>query len=449
MSDDTTKKPSADDILDDLAMEMGVEDETTTDVEGSTEDGDQTKSKKSADDKLAGLEGVFSVSTGSKKKKKKKKTQEKKQRKTSAPAEDSAVGIFRPGSDDDVDIDSLPDPNADDGDSPPANPVNKLLIAIIVVLLLGGGGAVLATTSLGGDLVLLAKGNYQEVKQKEKRQLEREHMEAQLAAMPRFGNLIISGRPQYATIRLNGQIPYGQTTDGQWRALSVGPQTAIQDLSIDTVHEVEVQAPGHEPRVFTITPEMWKPHAADYLYEITATLTPLDGDAFNEFTARMDGVEGKFYTGAVNFTTTPPGAQIKINSRVALDEKGEELRTPISVEKYWLRDEESDTLKEYDFRVDMPPNRGNRIELIHPDDEELPQHVMALQRAMWECQWKDDAERKRLPKNAPILDHCDYVYNLNLDFNGLKTYIAEREAERERIESQSAQIPEVSDNTDG
>lgn len=445
MSDDTTKKPSADDILDDLAAEMGVEDdETTADVDSANEE--------SASDAMASLQGVFAVSSGSKKKKKKKKPEAKKERKPSSkPKADSAVGLFRPGGDDEhIDIDSLPDPGDDDDfDAPQTNPVNKLLVAIIVILVLGGAGAVLAMTDLGSDLVLLAKGNYQEEKQREARRLEREHLEAQLAAMPRYGNLIISGRPQYATIRLNGQIPYGQTSDGQWRALSVGPQTAIQDLSIDTIHEVEVEAPGHESRVFTITPEMWKPHAADYLYEITATLTPLDGDAFDEFTTRMEGVEGKFYTGAVNFTTTPPGAQIKVNSRVALDKDGEELRTPVTVEKFWLRNEEDDSLKEYDFRVDMPANRGNRIELIHPDDEELPQLVMALQRAMWDCQWKDEAERKRLPANAPILDHCDYVYDLNLDFNGLQTYIAEREAERERIENQTAQVPEVSDPTDG
>lgn len=454
MSDETTKKPSADEILDELAVEMGVEDdETSTDVETSNESEDETTSEESADAEKGELDDDSSVKTEPKKKEKKpaakKKAEAKKEPASTNSDVESVLSLFRPGSDDDdIDIDSLPDPYAEEHDAPPANPVNKALIGVIVLLVLGGGGVVLATTSLGNDLVLLAKGTYQEEKAREARRLEREHLEAQLAAMPRYGNLIISGRPQHATIRLNGQIPYGQTSDGQWRALTVGPTTAIQDLSIDTVYEVEVEAPGHEPRTFTVTSEMWQPQANDYLYEISATLTPLDSEAFEEFTARMDGVEDKFYTGTVNFTTNPPGAQIKVNNRVAMNEEGEELRTPISVAEYWLKDEESGELKKYDFRVDMPPNRGNRIELIHPDEEGLPQLVMALQRSMWECQWKDEAEQRRLPNNASILDKCNYVYDLDFDFKSLQNFIAEREAERERVESQSAQAAET-DNTEG
>ena len=425
MSEDTTTKPSADDIVDDLAEEMGVDEDEITSEDVQDEEPD--------DSVMDGLGGVLGVSKGKKKKKSKKKAKKKKKKKKTAnPA--GVDDIFNPNKDDDENLgDYL---GLDDVDEEPKNPVNKLLVGVIIVLIVGMGGVVYATTDFFDDFVLLVQGNYQEEKQRQVRQAEREHMEAQLAGMPRFGNLVISGNPQHALIKLNGEVQFGQPPESeQWRALRVGPGTAIQDLSIDTVHEVEVTAPGHEPRTFTVTEDMWRPHAADYFYEISATLTPAGSEAFDEFSTRME-MGGDVYTGTVDFVTVPEGAQILVNSRVALDEDGEEIRTPATLEKYWTYDEEEDELVERDFRVDMPPNRGNRVEVIIPDDDELPEYLMGLQRAMWECEWKDDAERDRLPASASIQDHCNYVFSVNVDFNDLKRYIEEQEAERERIDQQ-------------
>lgn len=453
MAEDKTKKPSADEILDDLAEEMGIDEASDVDVdeEEAVDDLQDDEGEEEAQevDSLAALDGVFAVKKG--KKKKKKKSTEKKERPKKENALSAEVGgLFKP-EEDGLDLEDI---ELDDEFST-SSPMNKGLIGIIVALVVALGAVLFFTTNVFDDLVLMMQGNYQEEMARRVAQEEREHMEAQMAGMPRFGALAISGRPQHARIRLNGQIQYGQTSEGQWRELRVTPQTLIQDISIDTTHTIEVEAPGHEVRSFTVVQDMWERRPPDYFFQISATLTPESPDHFTEFTQRMEGDQGTVYLGTVDFRTVPEGAQIVVNSRVALDENGEELRTPVRTDVYFTFDEEEEKLVERDFRVDMPANRGNRIELIFPDDEEMPEFVMALNRSMWTCEWKDDAERSRIPASAPILRHCNYVYNLHLDFEELKAYIAEREAERERIEQErrdargGAPAPEAAEANEG
>ncbi len=453
MAEEKTQKSSADEIVDELAEDLGVEDEEeTSDAEeaedeaeeaSDPEEGDDEEAEAeeaeeedddSASDAMAGL-GVFDVKKGTKRKKKKKKKEKKKKTPKEKPeGVDEIFNLSGGAADDDLsdylDLDDI-DENA------PKNPVNKLLVLVIIGLIVVVAGVLHTTTDVFDDLILLMQGNYQEEMARRVAEEERRHLEEQMAGMPRFGNLAISGRPHHSLIRLNGEVQYGETSDGYWREVRVtSPAALIQDLSIDITHEIEVEAPGHEPRTFTITPDMWVPRGADYYHEISANLTAAGTDAFDEFTARMDGDPDDVYLGTVTFNTVPEGAQIVVNSRVALDEDGEELRTPITLETYFVYDEEEDELLERDFRVDMPPNRGNRIDLVIPDDEDMPKYVMALNRSMWTCEFKDEAERRRIPSRAPILQHCNYVYEVNVDFPALKTYIEEQQAERERIEQQ-------------
>ncbi|RAL20764.1 hypothetical protein DL240_15725 [Lujinxingia litoralis] len=443
---------------------------------------------KKSDDMMSGIGGIFDVPGGSKKKKKKKKaadtpppaaesTEEDAAVEEDAAAKDTSVeekparddsnvdeqpkpeaaqpakkkkkkaaaaveGVFSTSASDDDDID-LSSPYLDDEDlgdiAPPKNPMIKVLVGVVIVLLVGIVGLVHHFTGFGDNFVLLLQGNYQEEMLRRARQAEEEHLAAQLAAMPKFGTLTFAGGPVGATIKLNGQIQYGQVggEEGPWRALELGPTTAIQNLSVRDDHHIEVSAPGHQPTSIKLTEGMWQDSGnGDYRYHYTATLSPADAKYGQEFAQRMEmDAENDFY-GTATINTIPSGARLLINRNIALDKDGNELRTPVTFDTYYIRDEESGELKEYQVRVDTPPDRGDRLELTFPDNDELPNFLTSINRRSWTCNWKDEAETKRLPEDASIQLHCDYTWTLEKDFNAINTYIAEREAEFERIQAQ-------------
>ncbi len=505
--------PTADDIVDDLAEEMGVDGEKPSDIEESddaeekaddaeeaddAEDEEADGAEEADDDKMAGLDGVFSVKKGKKKKKRKKKKKKKKKGEGREKPE-----LFTPG-EGDVDLTDDEYLGLDDLDDEPASsPVNKLLVAIIVVLLVGMGAIAQVTTGVFDDIVLLLQGDYQEEMQRRAAAEEEAYLLEQLEGMPRYGNLFITGSPREALIYLNGEVQYGETpSGGQWRELRVRPDTVIRDLSIDEVHEIVIEHPGHDPFEITLTEQMWEPAASDFQFSISANLSPQDSSTYEEFNDRMLMGEGAGpFHGKVGFKTNPEGAHLIVNSLYARDEDGEKLVTPVELEEYWTYDidtkalfedgrladlvEDELVLEEYEeaedlegvdarrlnvdetmlsvddeaveleerkFRVDMPPDRGNGIEIAFPEDhddyDELPVYATMLQRTMWNCDWKDDDERERISDSAPMQEHCNYVFDFDKDFYELADYIERREAERKRIEEERRQAAQDSDDDD-
>lgn len=456
------------------------------------------------DEKMDGLDGVFDVAKGKTKKKKKKKKKErkkKKKNKSSSANLDGVDGVISPDKDDNEDLGAADDylgvDDLDDDLEPNKSPVNKILVGVIVVLLIGMG--VLAFTgddddiegNLLGDLVLLVQGDYQEEMLRRARAVEQEYMEAQREAIPKFGNLFITGSPQEALIYLNGEVQYGEISGERWRELRVTPGTVIEDLSVDENHEIRVEHPGHEPFEITLEEEMWDPAGSDFQFRLSVNLTPEDSDAYREFNERMDtdSEHGPGpYHGTVQFNTEPEGAHILVNSLLARDSDGEPIKTPAELDSYYRWDldyeeldeeglleeivEDPDVLQEanlaiatagelgidetkieehdedfelteYEFRVDTPPGRGNSIQLVLPDDhsdaDELPHYATMLQRSMWHCNFKPDHERQRISDDAPPQEHCDYEYEFDMDLHELADYIERREEERERIERERRQ----------
>ncbi len=409
------------------------------------------------------------------------------------------------------------------------------------------------------DMALLFQGQYLEEMDRRVSAAERDYVEAQEAVIPEYGSLHISGAPREALIHLNGEIQYGETPAGdQWRELRVGPNVEIQDLPIDEEHEVKITHPGFEPYEITLTEEMWRPSGADYLFQLTVNLTPESTEAHREWQSRMmigqdlPDDEDEFergdeaYDGTIRFHTVPEGAYLKINSRIARDEDGEKILTPVELDEYWayrirvpdlyeegvlrgvVRDEEalddtfdqidaerdrreqqmeeakeneealeageideedeeglllpddvrefdkleelaridardldvderavSDDLKELDsftFPVDRPPQQGDSIQIIfpddHPDADDLFEYATMLQRSMWECQFKDDAERARISDDESLQEHCDFFFEFDLDFFEIRDYIERREEERDAIAEERIHATEKLEDLD-
>jgi len=453
VSDD--KKKKADEIVDEVAAEMGVENEKVP------------ESDESADDVMAGLGGIFDVPTKKKKKKKKKKEAEAKSEEEEAEEEEAEEekvaakpekkkkksagieGVFTPDSDggSSEPLDSYLDED-DLGDFSPAEGSWKPYAIGVGVVLLLSVGAIFAVGG-PGDLMALFRGEYRERKIAEAEQAEEKYRQEQLAKMNKFGNLLVSGYPQYATIKLDGEVQYGQTSSGEWRALRMGASTLLQGLDAKVDHVIEITNPGFEPKKVELKPGMWQenPAGGDSQYQIDGSLTPQSVEAKQEFEARLTSDVDSDYFGKITINTIPSGAKVFFNNKPLLDEDGNEMRTPVTFENNYVKDEETGKLEEAPARVDTVIDVGHKIQLQMPEEAgEYPKHVLALQRGMWQCEEKSDKELRRYnPETDSPQERCNYAFTYDFSFDALKAYVEKREAEMKAVEEHNRKERGVTD----
>lgn len=485
MADD--KKQSADEIVDNLAEEMGVKDEKVP------------ESGESSEDVVADLGGIFGVSSKKKKKKKKKKEAEPqpqpevsddeeleaevevdeddaeaeeepeaeeeeededevaeepapeksaKKKKKKKPA-GGIDGVFNPsagsssGGGDVIAEDPYLGEDDLDGIDPPGNGVNKALVGVIVVLGLALVGVVGTQTEVGQDVMLVFQGEYRSRKDAERKRQEEEFNKAQEEALPKFGNLLITGSPKYAMIKLNGEVKYGKTSSGAWRPVQLKPGSSnFANLPIKEKHLIEVSSPGFEAANFELTEGKWEGEG-NYSFNYNAQLVPLNEWHKSEFDARMGSdLDNEFY-GSVTINTSPEGATVEFDNHELLDKQGEPMKTPVTFESYWVKDEETGKLEETQIRVDTPFDKGHKLKVHFPEEPAMPVYVNQVNRPMWVCEKLEESEIKKLPEeHSPQLE-CAYEYKLNLDFEALKGFIEQREKERERIDAYNKKIREM------
>ncbi|MEC9397495.1 MAG: hypothetical protein VYE40_04160 [Myxococcota bacterium] len=503
------KKQSADEIVDNLAEEMGVKDE---------------KPDESKDDLAADLGGLFGVSSKKKKKKKKEepKAEEppakeeessdddaseeeepaaeeaaegadssdeeeeesafdaisdaissslgeddeeeeeeekpKKKAATKKPAkkpEDKPAkkksegidGIFAPagggGGGEPMVVDDDPYLDEDDLGGASAGGANKGLIGVIVVLVLALVGVVLGTTSVGKDIMLVFKGEYRAQKDADKAAQEEAFKAAQEAALPKFGNLSILGSPKYASITHNGETYYGEISAGM-REMQLNPgYSNIGNLPIKEKQVITVSAPGFTPKTFEITEGMWQGgQGGAYSYALTATLVPVDMWAGNEFDARMGSDTENEFFGKMVIKTVPEGATVMLNNKPLLDEKGEPLKTPVSIEKNYVKDDKG-KLEEVPIKVDTVFDEGHKLVVSFPDQPDMPAYANQINRQLWACNKKAEDEIKKLPEGHSIQMECDYVYEKTIDFNQIKAFKKRMEEKRKEIEEYNKKVKDL------
>jgi hypothetical protein len=460
---DEKKKKSADDIIDEKAVEMGVDKKRVP------------ASDESAENVMAGLGGVFDVPASKKKKKKaepvveaeadedeesdveeaapakakKADKAEKPEKKTDKPKKKNAgVDLFMADDSSSKSSKKASYLDADDlGDlDMPQKSNTSLYIGVAVVALVIGLGSIAAFGSFE-DVGALLSGDLRERRLAEKEQIEAAFKQQQLDAMDKFGNLIIAGNPQYAMVKVNGQLQYGQTSSEEWRELQLGPSTAFQNLNIRTAYNVEITAPGYQPLTLEITEGKWQEQTSgDFSFVASANLTPLGMEAKQEADARLSADVETEYFGAVSLSSTPPGALVIFNNYPLVNAKGEDLRTPVTFDKYYVKDEKTGKLEERPINVDSILDQGHKIQLQMPAESgEYPKYVTSLQRQNWTCDWKTESELNSDKFNADkdsVQKKCKYNWNFNLDFNNLKKFIADRAAEKKRIEDKNRAIQE-------
>ena len=322
--------------------------------------------------------------------------------------------------------------------------VNKTIFmfgAIAVLLLAGGSWGLLSFSNQGDRIVHLFKGDLKEYERAKARQEKRRFEEKQLAQLPSFGTLKLRGYPKYSTLELDGEVQYGKTPDsGEWRPVILKKDTQFQNLDIEKEHTLAASAPGHKSVDWKLTEDMWNQVSGsdvDYTRTLNVNLIPESQERQWEFKERMKKNPDNEFYGEVTINTKPEGAKIIFDGKPLLDEEGEPRKTPVTFEKAYYEDEESGDIKEKKVKVDMPPDEGHKIQL-RMEDGDYPKYVTPLERQMWTCEWKEGEP----PEEPPYAKGCNYKFEVDLDFDKLKSYIEERKKEKERIKKQNEKIDE-------
>ncbi len=496
---DSKKKKTADEIVEEAASEMGVEDEKVPESDESAEDAvdealndasdeeeeeeeeaaeeasddeddededdeaeaeeaeddededDEVEAEEEEDDEEEEEEEAKEekVAAKSKKSKSDKKAKAKKPaaKKSSGGKGRRTVDIFQP-SENDPDVshlshDDLSDFDVEEESFKPyfIGGVITLIVAAAIVFAAAGGDI--------GKIQALFRGDLREREIAEAKRQEEEYRKIQLEKLEKFGNLMIQGNPQYATLMLDGEVQYGQTSSGEWRALRLGPSTAFQNIKVKQPHKIQVMAPGYEPLVQDLTEGMWQesPAGGQFAYQLTANLQPSSLEYKQEMDARLaPDTENEFY-GSITINTTPPGAGVVINNTPVTDAEGNLLPTPMTIDRYYVKDEKTGKLEERLVQVDTVLDKGHKIQVLLPPaaGADKPKFVTSLERQMWTCTWKDEDTLKKEKFDAEkdtIQKKCNYTWDLNLDFNALEGYIKRRAEEQKRIEEQNKKFEE-------
>jgi hypothetical protein len=548
MADDNEKdSPSADEIVDEMAADMGVEDEEVPEEEEDSSVGDlggifdvpssrkrkqkEKKSKKeklkaalekekaaeagdeiseadetvekdvtdegevkaddSGEDEEAAADEASAASSDDEEAASDEPEAPKKSKKSKKSTSDDGTvgGVFKPtAKDDDVEVMSggVDDAYLDDDDlgdyggGGGMNTSSLVMGGVIVILIAVIGVLMFQFTDVGKRLYWLMTGQLEERELKEaEAEAERkrkEHLESQT----KYGALNITGSPQYALLKLDGELQYGQTTSGEWKELRLTPQTVFQGLKVGEKHEIVVDAPGHKRKKYDLTEGMWDgklEQPTSYRKTLNVTLIPESGEKQIEFQQRLESDTENDYYGTLEVNTIPSGAYVVLDNRLMRNEDGTPMTTPVSTDKYWAAEEivdwegkDKDTakkgskpgqqsgkpvdrpdlvpkmiarevsksdLEEKQIRVDTPLDRGHKLQVRVPDAKgEYPHYITNIERQMWTCSWKDG----EAPKEQPYTKGCDYKYTLELDFNGLKSYIERRKEEKKKIMEKNQQL---------
>lgn len=473
MSDKNKKSgdgtPSADEIIEALALEMGVD----NDKDGeSPEDGGEAEAKpesKGGGDPMAELGGIFDVGGGGggKKKGKKKAEAKKSEAKSGSGAKaggsvDAIESIFNVSGSD-------PDPVDGGGGGGGYDPLDddpelrrlersagggtvKLLIGVIVLLVAGLVGTAVFGLGLGDDIVSVLNGTYRDKKDAEVRRLEEEHRQKQLDALEKYGTLRIGGEPRYSLIKLQlendpaPRIIYAQyAKDSPFTELRTNINTLIQNLKIKKPINIRIEAPGYNPQTVTLTESMWTGDViSGYQYDLNLFLVPSNPFATEELADRMQPFDDEEdeVGGTIYVESTPPGAKIKLNNKLVVDKDGNPIVTkagePVALTTMPV-DPEDKKKEAKKLKINTPPDNGYKVELFF-DDATKPRFVTTVQRSLWTCKVKDDKALGRLPKDARAAHKCDYTYKVVGDFNSIDAEIRRQKIVEEELKKQKEEF---------
>jgi hypothetical protein len=148
----------------------------------------------------------------------------------------------------------------------------------------------------------------------------------------------VSTTPSYARVRLDG-FPAFAPHPNQEGLIETRSRTTFENLRVEAPHHLTVTLPNYLPLEIEIAPagsadSPWVEGRPDFRAVLTLTLEP-EPERAAELAERLrsDGVVPEL-NGEITVRTEPPGARVRYNGRLLVDEGGHALTTPLTFDHY-------------------------------------------------------------------------------------------------------------------
>ena len=372
------KTPSADEIIEALALEMGVDEEGEGEMapkktekatkatppplpvaDAKKPEAKETEAEGAAKPDAKKAEAAPKDKPPAEKEQPRDKPKAKKKKKPAKSkaeyVQENIDAIFNvSGEDGDPYVEEYYDDGDDDiAISSGGSKVLIGLIAIVVVTLVGLAATYMAVPEdKRSDIPVLAKCYfplsvvYECVDLQEQRRLRREAEErrrhaAWLDSLPKYGGLTVRTSPSYAIFQVDDLSQYVQHPSQADAAVETRSGTTFQNLDVTEHHVVVIKMNNFQERRIEVYPwgepnTLWQQRQDDgsYFLDLNEMLDPTP-EAAEELALRMTPSPlVPELVGAITVETLPAGAQVYYNGRLLIGEDGLPLRTPVTFDAY-------------------------------------------------------------------------------------------------------------------
>jgi hypothetical protein len=372
--DKSDKSPSADEIIEALAQEMGVE-----------EDGDayeaDTDSQEEPEDEVAAAEADDDDDEPAKPApppapKAKKGEGAKAKAAKAAPAAPKAKKAAKSEHhveedlDQDHGLDAIFNTSGKEGDAyvdsyyggeddyTPGRR-GRTIVALVIVAVVSAGGLAAAYLAIPEDkrtdVPTLAKCyvpfgtalgvecvDIQEQRARRRAEEEERRRIAWLESLPKYGSLSVGTRPGYSFFTVDDLPTYVAHPNQDGVLVETRSGTSVQNLDVTVPHVATITLNNYQERRMVLTPfgqadSLWQQRQdnGDYFLELNELLEP-EPDRAAELMMRMNPTpETPELTGSITVSTDPPGARVFYNGQLlTAEDAATPLLTPVTFNTY-------------------------------------------------------------------------------------------------------------------
>ncbi|MBN1946357.1 MAG: hypothetical protein JW797_11825 [Bradymonadales bacterium] len=363
MSNDNPKKtPSADEIIEALALEMGVDDTSPKPSKGAKPENQPPPPPTTPPRQPAVAREPQAVAPARPTPPEAVAVQEKAAPSRKAvPPTSVAVGsamleLQKTGLDRVFSLSDPGDPLSEEGevsalldeDEEPIKPTifRSTALRVIIVLVISVVGLAVAYLLVPSDkrqdVLPLLQGEDIQTQRQERRRQEAERIRREwLAQQPKYGRLSVATRPSYGLIRVDGEAGYVRHPARAGALVETRSPAAFENLDVREHHVVYVSLPNYQEERIELFPY---DHAATrwfqdqdtgaYYLELNQILEPTP-EAAAELALRLNPSSMiPELIGEITVRTEPPGAMVYYNNTLLTDDAGRPLLTPVTFSDY-------------------------------------------------------------------------------------------------------------------
>lgn len=288
--------------------------------------------------------------------------------------------------------------------------------------------------------------NIQEQRAARREAEERRRHQEWLDSLPKYGGLTVRTNPSYALFQVDDFPSYIAHPSQEGALVETRSGTTYENLDVTQPHVVTVTMPNFAERRIEVSPwgnedTIWQQHGdtGSYYLELNKQMDPAP-EAQLELSARMTPSPlVPELTGAITVSTEPVGAKVYYNGRLLVGEDGAPLVTPVTFNSYPPPAHQPDPetgVVSTEPQEPLPVTLSREGVPIKVELDGYMTVVTGVYRHMFTCQGLDLENTE-----SPFWEQCTYVYDTGLINLMTPQEFAPAEAEGSGQAAETAEAP--------